>query len=97
MIDDARERLMIKNNQNINKKVIMAGFSSSLLFAARFTFIHPDRVALTIGGGIGGLLPIPTPNINKIKMNYPIGTNDFEEIFEKKFNFEEYKNTPQYY
>ena len=46
---------------------------------------------------IGGLLPIPTSNINKIKMNYPVGTNDFEEIFEKKFNFEEYKNTPQYY
>ena len=46
MIDDARERLMIKNNQNINKKVIMAGFSSSSLFAARFTFIHPDRVII---------------------------------------------------
>ncbi len=39
MIDDARERLLKENNQNINEKVIMVGFSSSSLFSARFTFL----------------------------------------------------------
>ena len=97
MIDDARERLLKENNQNINEKVIMSGFSSSSLFAARFTFLHPERVKIAIGGGIGGLLPIPTSEINNIKVMYPIGTYDYEKITNKKFNLEEYKNTPQFY
>ena len=97
MIDDARERLLKENNQKINEKVIMVGFSSSSLFSARFTFLHPDRVSVAIGGGIGGLLPVPTEKINGIEAIYPIGTYDFEKITGKKFNLEEYKKTPQFY
>ena len=97
MIDDARERLLRENNQNINEKVIMVGFSSSSLFSARFTFLHPDRVSVAIGGGIGGLLPVPTEKINGIEAIYPIGTYDFENITGTKFNLEEYKKTPQFY
>ena len=97
MIDDARERLLKENNQNINEKVIMVGFSSSSLFSARFTFLHPDRVSVAIGGGIGGLLPVPTEKINGIEAIYPIGTYDFEKITGKKFNLEEFKKTPQFY
>ena len=97
MIDDARGRLLKENNQNINEKVIMVGFSSSSLFSARFTFLHPDRVSVAIGGGIGGLLPVPTEKINGIEAIYPIGTYDFEKITGKKFNLEEFKKTPQFY
>jgi hypothetical protein len=97
MIDDARGRLLKENNQNINEKVIMVGFSSSSLFSARFTFLHPDRVSVAIGGGIGGLLPVPTEKINGIEAIYPIGTYDFENITGTKFNLEEYKKTPQFY
>ena len=97
MIDDARERLLKENNQNINEKVIMVGFSSSSLFSARFTFLHPDRVSVAIGGGIGGLLPVPADKINGIEAIYPIGTYDFENITGTKFNLEEYKKTPQFY
>ena len=97
MIDDARERLLKENNQNINEKVIMVGFSSSSLFSARFTFLHPDRVSVAIGGGIGGLLPIPAEKINGIEAIYPIGTYDFEKITGKKFDLEEFKKTPQFY
>ena len=97
MIDDAREKLLKENNQNINEKVIMVGFSSSSLFSARFTFLHPDRVSVAIGGGIGGLLPVPADKINGIEAIYPIGTYDFEKITGKKFDLEEYKKTPQFY
>ena len=97
MIDDARERLLKENNQKINEKVIMVGFSSSSLFSARFTFLHPERVSVAIGGGIGGLLPVPTEKINGIEAIYPIGTYDFEKITGKKFNLEEFKKTPQFY
>ena len=97
MIDDAREKLLKENNQNINEKVIMVGFSSSSLFSARFTFLHPDRVSVAIGGGIGGLLPVPTDKINGIDAIYPIGTYDFEKITGKKFDLEEFKKTPQFY
>ena len=97
MIDDARERLLKENNQKINEKVIMVGFSSSSLFSARFTFLHPERVSVAIGGGIGGLLPVPTEKINGIEAIYPIGTYDFENITGTKFNLEEFKKTPQFY
>ncbi len=97
MIDDAREKLLKENNQNINEKVIMVGFSSSSLFSARFTFLHPDRVSVATGGGIGGLLPVPTDKINGIDAIYPIGTYDFEKITGKKFDLEEFKKTPQFY
>ncbi|MDC0167909.1 hypothetical protein OAI69_00780 [bacterium] len=97
MIDDARGRLLKENNQNINEKVIMVGFSSSSLFSARFTFLHPERVSVAIGGGIGGLLPVPAEKINGIEAIYPIGTYDFENITGTKFNLEEYKKTPQFY
>ena len=97
MIDDARERLFKENNQNINEKVIMVGFSSSSLFSARFTFLHPERVSVAVGGGIGGLLPVPADKINGIDAIYPIGTYDFENITGTKFNLEEYKKTPQFY
>jgi len=97
MIDDARGRLLKENNQNINEKVIMVGFSSSSLFSARFTFLHPDRVSVAIGGGIGGLLPVPAEKINGIDAIYPIGTYDFEKITGKKFDLEEFKKTPQFY
>ena len=97
MINDARERLLKKNNQNINNKIIMIGFSSSSLFAARFTFLHPERVAVAVGGGIGGLLPVPTNEINGTKLMYPIGSYDYENITGKQFNLEEYKKTPQFY
>ena len=97
MIDDARGRLLKENNQNINEKVIMVGFSSSSLFSARFTFLHPERVSVAIGGGIGGLLPVPADKINGIDAIYPIGTYDFEKITGKKFDLEEYKKTTQFY
>ena len=97
MINDARERLLKKNNQNINNKIIMIGFSSSSLFAARFTFLHPERVAVAVGGSIGGLLPVPTNEINGTKLMYPIGSYDYESITGKQFNLEEYKKTPQFY
>ena len=97
MINDARERLLKKNNQNINNKIIMIGFSSSSLFASRFTFLHPERVAVAVGGGIGGLLPVPTNEINGTKLMYPIGSYDYESITGKQFNLEEYKKTPQFY
>ena len=86
MIDDARGRLLKENNQNINEKVITVGFSSSSLFAARFTFLHPDRVSVAIGGGIGGLLPVPAEKINGIDVIYPIGTYDFEKITGNKLD-----------
>jgi len=97
MIDDARERLLKDNNQSIEDKVIMIGYASSSVFAARFTFLHPERVAVAVGGSIGGLLPVPTNEINGTKLMYPIGSYDYENITGKKFNLEEYKKTPQFY
>lgn len=38
----------------------------------------------------------PQKDINGVKLNYPIGTNDFEKLFNQKFDIETYKTIPQY-
>ena len=97
MVDDAREKLSKEYNLRIKEKFIITGYSSSSLFAARFTFLNPNRVAVAVGGGIGGLLPVPSNSIKGIDAIYPIGTFDFEKITGKKFDLESFKNTPQFY
>ena len=97
MVDDAREKLSKEYNLKLKEKFIITGYSSASLFAARFTFLNPARVKLAVGGGIGGLLPIPSNKINGIDATYPIGTHDFQKITGNVFDLESYKNTPQFY
>jgi hypothetical protein len=95
MINDAKKVLQTLNIQ-IEDKVFMSGFSASATFINRFSFIHPDKIQALAIGGFNGELMFPHNNINGIKLNYPIGTNDFEKLFNKKFDSSTYKTIPQY-
>jgi hypothetical protein len=95
MVDDARERLM-EMGYEIDEQFFITGFSASGTFANRFTALHPGKVKAAAAGGINGLLFLPLEEIDGIKLNYPVGTSDFKELFGKNFNEEEFNETPQF-
>lgn len=81
---------------DIEDKFFMSGFSASGSFTNRFSFIHPNKIQALAIGGFNGELMFPQKNINNTQLNYPIGTNDFETLFNKKFDLEAYKSIPQF-
>lgn len=70
-----------------NDKIFLNGYSTSGVFAQRFSLIHPELVDAVCIGGASGTIPIPNSNLD-----YPLGTRNFEELFGKKFDTENYKN-----
>jgi hypothetical protein len=95
MIENAREKLL-NQGYNIKNNFLMTGFSASGTFVNRFTLIHPDRVFAVAAGGLNGLLALPIGEMKGSRLNYPLGTYDFQEFLGKKFDSIAFKNTPQY-
>lgn len=108
--DEKLERLdlqliaMINNAQNILKnndvlihdKIFMNGFSASATFTNRFLFIHPEIVKAAAMGGLNGELMLPLKKYKDKEFNYPLGINDFKNIFNKEFKLIRFKEIPQY-
>lgn len=95
MIEDSRAVLKTLGVE-VENKIFMSGFSASGTFVNRFSFLHPDKIQALAIGGFNGELILPQKSINGIKVNYPIGINDFEKLFKQKFDIDAYKAIPQY-
>ena len=95
MINDAKS-VLASLQIKVAKKIFMNGFSASATFTNRFSFIHPEIIQALAIGGFNGELMLPQNEINGIKLNYPIGTNDFSELFGKKLNTDTYRAIPQF-
>ncbi len=95
MIDDARVRLK-EMGYTTHEQFFMSGFSASGTFVNRFAAIHPEKVKALAAGGVNGLLFLPVDEINHEKLTYPLGTADFQELFEKPFNPAAFKEIPQF-
>ncbi len=95
MIDDAKLILASLNIQ-VAPKIFMNGFSASGTFTNRFSMMHPGKIQALAIGGFNGELMLPQDKINGIKINYPLGTNDFKKITGKKFDINSYRKLPQY-
>lgn len=80
----------------VESKVFMNGFSASATFTNRFSFIHPETIEALAIGGFNGELILPQNKINGIKLNYPLGINDFTHLFDKKFDIDAYKKIAQF-
>jgi hypothetical protein len=96
MFEDARIRLSEKGIQT-KVQFLLTGFSASGTFANRFTLIHADKVFAVAAGGLNGLLMIPADSLAGEALNYPIGTNDFRQLFGRDFQEELFLQTPQFY
>ena len=79
-----------------HEKIIMTGFSASGTFVNRFTAIHPNKVQVMAAGGLNGMLFLPADSLQGEALNYPIGTNDFQELFNKPFDSLAFRATPQF-
>jgi hypothetical protein len=95
MISDAKGILTTMDIQ-VDEKIFMNGFSASGTFTNRFSLMHPDKIKALAIGGFNGELMLPENEINNVKLNYPIGTNDFSKITGDKFDVAAYKKIPQY-
>lgn len=95
MIGDARGVLSALGIQ-VQEKVLMTGFSASASFINRFSLIHPERIKALAIGGFNGELMFPQGELDGVKLNYPLGTYDFERLFGKKFDMQAFRNLPQY-
>lgn len=93
MIDEVRGR---NEKWKINKKVLMWGFSASGMYTNRFTLLHPDRVSASVVGSPGGWPIAPVKEWQNEFLRYPIGIGDFYELTGEKFDFNTYKNVPQF-
>lgn len=92
-INKAKEIMKNQYNVNLNDKIFLNGYSSSGCFAQRFSLIHPELIDTACIGGASGSIPIPN-----LHLDYPLGIKNYEELFGKKFDIEEYKKiTFNYY
>lgn len=95
---------MVQNAQDLLKdygiriynKFFMNGFSASATFTNRFLFIHPEKIMAAAMGGLNGELILPLEKYKNKKFNYPLGINDFKNIFNKECDLNKIKEIPQY-
>ena len=95
MIADARTRLS-DVGLVANGKVLLSGFSASGTFANRFAMLHPTEVQAIASGGVNGLLMLPTESIDSVRLPYPLGLADFEELSGTPFEGEAWRRVPQF-
>ena len=93
MMEDARDTLQ-KLGYPTAERVLMTGFSASGTFVNRFSLIHPDRVFALAAGGLNGLLMLPVKEIKGQQLDYPLGINDFTELFSSTFDSATFKKIP---
>lgn len=85
-IDDARLQIKMITGKDVQQKIFLSGYSASGVFAQRFALIYPEIINRALIGGAAGTIPVPTK-----KIKFPIGIQDYEELFGKSFNSEAYR------
>lgn len=85
-IFDAKTQIEEITGKRVQDKIFLSGYSASGIFAQRFALIYPELINRALIGGAAGTIPVPSK-----KFKFPIGIEDFSELFGKEFNFEEYK------
>jgi hypothetical protein len=95
MAEDATRRLR-EMGYRLLDKYIMTGFSASGTFVNRFSVIHPEKIEALAAGGLNGLLILPVDTLGQTALNYPLGTNNIEELTGNSFKKEKFKMLPQF-
>jgi len=96
MIDNAIQRLS-QRGINLQKKVLMDGFSSSGAFANRFIILHPDRIQAATVGPCMGWPVAPLAEWKGTTLNYPLGVADLKQIVGKDFDIQTFKSVPLHF
>lgn len=105
MVADVQERLA-DAEYDIADTIHLNGASSSATFVARFTILHPERVA-AISAGITGVYTLPkefvdsevpaiNENVDGKRLPYPVGVANLESLTGEEFNKEAWKDVDKY-
>ncbi len=94
MIDDAKNQLAIQKIK-LHEKYFIVGFSASGTFANRFSLLHPENIKATVSGGINAIPILPIATLKKVRLDYPLGIADIEEVTKKPLNLKEFKTLPK--
>lgn len=96
MVEEAKKICLAKNEKiKIDKKSGLCGFSASGVFASRMLFAEPENFDACLSMCSNAVQPLPISELDGVKLPYPLGTADYENIFGKPFNLEEYKKAKQ--
>lgn len=87
MIYKTKNMVLNEFGINLDNKIFLNGYSSSGVFAQRFSLLYPEMIDTVCIGGASGSIPVPS-----IDLDYPIGIRDYEKLTGKKFDFEQYKD-----
>lgn len=96
MIDDARAALH-EAHVEIEPQVFLWGFSASGSFAARFTMLHPERVAAVAAGSPGGWPIAPVAADDGETLPYPVGIADEKELTGRPFDLAHVRQVPFFF
>ncbi len=87
MINKTKNMVSSEFGVSLSDKIFLNGYSSSGVFAQRFSLLHPEMIDTVCIGGASGSIPVPSDDLD-----YPLGVKDYEELMGKKFDFEQYKD-----
>lgn len=96
MLADARQ-VLTRNGVQTEAKVLMQGYTDSGHFANRFAMLHPEAVRAVAAGAVDGVLTLPAAAYQGLRLRYPVGLADIEEITGKPFNPAEYRQIAHYF
>jgi len=95
MIEDAKEKFK-DFGYYIDNKVFLMGFSASGAFVSRFTILHPELVKAVAPGSPGGWPTAPLSEWEGIKLWYPVGVADVEQLTGNPFDLNAFRAVPKY-
>lgn len=90
MIDHAIEYLNSHEHNIENDRVFLCGYSASGTFTDRFANLHPARVKAIASGATLDDMMLPLSNYKGENLIFPIGTYDYEDITDRKFDLTEH-------
>ena len=85
IINKAKKVLSNEYGIEMQDKIFLNGYSSSGVFAQRFSLLHPELIDTACIGGASGSIPLPIE-----ELSYPLGIKDYEKITGKKFDMDSY-------
>ena len=96
MVNEAKKICLSKKQDvKIEEKAGLCGFSASGVFASRMLFAEPETFDACLSICSNAVQPLPVDEMYRVKLPYPLGTADYEKIFGKPFNEEEYRKAKQ--
>ena len=85
IVDITKNIVKEQKGIDLEDKIFLNGYSSSGVFAQRFTLLQPELIDTACIGGASGSIPIPTE-----EFCYPIGIADYKKITGKEFDMNSY-------